>query len=153
MPDITFEIMLLSPIAARGLRPNVWYLESAHEGLPAARTRFAALAEEHPDDRLQIVLLESRHDPESGLYRDRIVSSRGGPCGSLFRPSTELNPEARRAIKDRFGTRLHQARAQAPKAARREGAREAGGTHRGAGILAAAAMAAAAAALLLGRVG
>ncbi len=151
MPDVTYEIMLLSPIAARGLRPGVWYLDSAHEGLSAARTRFAALAEEHPDDRLQIVLLESRHDAESGLYRDRIVSSRGGPCGSLFRPSAELNAEARRAIKDRFGARIHQARPQGPRAARRPGGVEVAGAHRRNGILAAAAVIAATTVLLLVR--
>ena len=151
MPNVTYEIMLLSPIAGRGLRPNVWLLDSAHEGLSVARTRFALLVEEHPDDRLQIVLLESRHDPHSGLYHDRVISSRGGSRGSLFRPSAELNAEARRAIKDRFGVRIHQTRPQRPRAARRPGGTKMGGPHRRSWILASAVAIAATTVLLLTR--
>jgi hypothetical protein len=129
MPDTTYEVMVLSPVTLATMRSGIWYLESAHEAYDDAWRHFQLFAEQHPDRRLVVALVQSSYDAATGRFRDRVIEAREAAVPTFANSALRLPAEARPRLAQQFGpsTRHDPARPLPPRRARLRPSRSQGG--------------------------
>lgn len=103
MPEVTYEVMVYSPVTAGHLRRETWYVESAHASHAEGWRHFRRFIELHPDERLVVALIQSSYDETTRRFRDRVIEARDSSLPSFARSSRRLTPEARSALHQLYG--------------------------------------------------
>lgn len=77
MADRAFEILLYADIPTAYGGRGRWYLAGANPDQRVAERFFRELCQAFPQQGITIALVLSELNPETGLYHDRVVYSRG----------------------------------------------------------------------------
>ncbi len=104
MADVSYEVMVYTPVMAGTMRRDTWYVESAHQTYGEARRQFRSFVEQHPDQRLVVALIQSTYDEATRRFRDRVIDARDAILPSFARTSHRLTPEVRNTLRQYFGS-------------------------------------------------
>jgi hypothetical protein len=102
MSDLNYEVLVRVPVGAPGIRPEVWYIESAFPAFKPAQERYARFVTAHPDPRLVVALVRSTYDERAKLFHDTVVKSSNERVAPLRQNAKPLHPEARTVLQRDF---------------------------------------------------
>jgi hypothetical protein len=72
-----YEVMLYADVETRIGLDRRWLIAGSHVSRAAAATQYAELNAEFPNDAVNILMVASVHDAATGMFRDKIIQSRG----------------------------------------------------------------------------
>jgi len=72
-----YEVLLYADAETRIGLDRRWLIAGSHASRAAAATQYAELGAEFPNDAVNILMVASVHDAATGMFRDRIIQSRG----------------------------------------------------------------------------